>query len=94
MNLDRIIPISYLKVIEATHTNTPVVTSIFLQQTSELLQKFDEHPLVRTHKFGVIYQRFGQTCEEELFGNVEHPDSLDEFLEMLGEKIELKGFDG
>lgn len=59
-----------------------------------MLQKFDEHPLARTHKFGVIYQQFGQTCEEELFGNVEHPEPLAEFLEMLGEKIELKGFEG
>lgn len=67
---------------------------ILLKQISELLQKFDEHPLAKTHKFGVIFQKFGQTCEEELFGNVEHPDSLKEFLEMLGDKVELKGFEG
>jgi hypothetical protein len=42
----------------------------------------------------VVYQQFGQTCEEELFGNVEHPESLTEFLEMLGDKVELKGFEG
>lgn len=59
-----------------------------------MLQKFDEHPLARTHKFGVIYQQFGQTCEEELFGNIEHADPLAEFLEMLGDKVELKGFEG
>ena len=47
-----------------------------------------------THKFGVIYQKFGQTCEEELFGNIDHPDSLAEFLDMLGDKVELKGFEG
>ena len=35
-----------------------------------------------------------QTCEEEIFGNIEHPETLDEFLQVLGEKIQLKGFDG
>ena len=67
---------------------------LYLPQATELLQKFDEHPLAKTHKFGVIYQKFGQTNEEELFGNVDHPDCLAEFLEMLGDKIELKGFEG
>ena len=63
-------------------------------QVSDLLQKFDEHPIAECHKFGVIYQKYGQTCEEELFGNIDHPDSLDEFLNMLGTKVELKGFSG
>ena len=63
-------------------------------QVPELLKKFDEHPMAECHKFGVIYQKFGQTSEEELFGNTDHPDSLDEFLDMLGTKVELKGFEG
>ncbi len=109
------------------------------------MQKFDEHTLVNTHKFGVIHQKFGQvgmiislppslppslslippllthpafspslplpcslilpslhpslpaslkTSEEDLFGNVDHPPALDEFLDMLGDKVELKGFRG
>ena len=65
-----------------------------LSQATELLQKFDEHPLAKTHKFGIIYQKFGQTSEEELFANVDHPEPLVEFLEMLGDKVELKGFEG
>lgn len=35
-----------------------------------------------------------QTSEEELFGNISHPEALDEFLDVLGEKVQLKGFDG
>lgn len=50
--------------------------------------------MAKTHKFGVIYQQFGQTCEEELFGNIEHPESIAEFLNMLGDKVDLKGFEG
>lgn len=50
--------------------------------------------MAKTHKFGVIYQQYGQTTEEELFGNVEHSEPLNEFLEMLGERVELKGFEG
>jgi len=72
----------------------PFAPSVVLEQTPELLKKFDEQSMAHTHKFGVIYQKFGQTCEEELFGNPEHSDSLAEFLEMLGDKVELKGFDG
>jgi len=59
-----------------------------------LLKKFDEQSMANTHKFGVIYQKCSQTCEEELFGNLEHSDSLAEFLDMLGDQVELKGFDG
>jgi len=60
----------------------------------ELIQKFDEHPVARTHKFGVIYQKFGQTSEEEIFGNLDHPPAFDEFLDMLGDRVCLKGFSG
>ena len=35
-----------------------------------------------------------QTSEEELFGNVEHPPALEEFLEMLGDSVRLRGFSG
>ena len=35
-----------------------------------------------------------QTSEEELFGNISHPEALDEFLDVLGEKVQLKGFNG
>ena len=51
---------------------------------SELLVNYDEHVLVNNFKFGVIYQRAGQTSEEALFGNRGHSPALDRFLEMIG----------
>ncbi|XP_067128537.1 rap1 GTPase-activating protein 1 isoform X2 [Centruroides vittatus] len=67
---------------------------VLFPKASELIVAYDEHILVNTFKFGVIYQRFGQTTEEELFGNLSHSPSMDEFLEILGEKVKLKDFKG
>ncbi|XP_022256785.1 rap1 GTPase-activating protein 1-like [Limulus polyphemus] len=63
-------------------------------KASEMLTAYDEHVLVNTFKFGVIYQRHAQTTEEELFGNVSHSPAMDEFLNMLGHHIKLKDFQG
>ena len=35
-------------------------------------------------KFGVIYQRVGQTTEEALFGNRIHGPAMERFMESLG----------
>ncbi|VDK70483.1 unnamed protein product, partial [Onchocerca ochengi] len=61
---------------------------------TEMILKYDEHVLTNTYKFGVIYQRFGQTTEEELFGNAAYSDAFDEFLNIIGERIELRDFKG
>ena len=55
---------------------------------------YDEHSFVNKFKFGVVYQCVGQSTEEEMFGNRNSSPALDEFLEMLGEKVELKNFSG
>ncbi|KRY58009.1 Rap1 GTPase-activating protein 1 [Trichinella britovi] len=34
------------------------------------------------------------TSEEELFGNAEHSDKMEEFLEFIGEKVQLQNFKG
>ncbi|XP_037075467.1 LOW QUALITY PROTEIN: rap1 GTPase-activating protein 1-like [Pollicipes pollicipes] len=61
---------------------------------ADLLLAYDEHVLVNHFKFGVIYQRQGQTREEELFGNRSHSQAMDEFLDMLGQRIPLKDHKG
>ncbi|KAI9548986.1 Rap1 GTPase-activating protein 1, partial [Dissostichus eleginoides] len=61
---------------------------------SRLIVTFDEHVISNNFKFGVIYQKFGQTTEEELFGNMEESPSFVEFLEFLGHKVELHDFKG
>ncbi|RXG73328.1 Rap1 GTPase-activating protein 1 [Armadillidium vulgare] len=61
---------------------------------SELIAAYDEHILVKDFKFGVIYQRARQTTEEELFSNRISSPALDEFLELLGQRIKLKDHKG
>jgi RAP1 GTPase activating protein 1 len=57
---------------------------------SDLILNYDEHVLVKQFKFGVIYQGFGQTTEEELFKNEHTSRAFDEFLEFLGQRVRLK----
>lgn len=40
---------------------------------SDLILQYDEHILTDTYKFGVVYQKFAQTSEEELFGEFLKP---------------------
>uniref|UniRef100_UPI0037E78DE7 rap1 GTPase-activating protein 1 isoform X1 n=1 Tax=Semicossyphus pulcher TaxID=241346 RepID=UPI0037E78DE7 len=67
---------------------------VLYPKASRLVVTFDEHVISNNFKFGVIYQRFGQTSEEELFGNMEESPAFVEFLEFLGHKIELHDFKG
>ncbi|KAG7484878.1 hypothetical protein MATL_G00054510 [Megalops atlanticus] len=61
---------------------------------SQLIVSFDEHEVNNTFKFGVIYQKFGQTSEEELFGNNEETPAFTEFLALLGDSVDLQDFKG
>ncbi|XP_077054075.1 rap1 GTPase-activating protein 1 isoform X4 [Siphateles boraxobius] len=67
---------------------------VLYPKASRLIVTFDEHVINNNFKFGVIFQRFAQTTEEELFGNNEESPAFVEFLEFLGEKIELHDFKG
>ncbi|XP_047663222.1 rap1 GTPase-activating protein 1 isoform X5 [Tachysurus fulvidraco] len=67
---------------------------VLYPKASRLIVTFDEHVISNNFKFGVIYQKFGQTVEEELFGNNEESPAFVEFLEFLGQKIKLHEFKG
>ncbi|XP_047453171.1 rap1 GTPase-activating protein 1 isoform X7 [Mugil cephalus] len=67
---------------------------VLYPKASRLIVTFDEHVISNNFKFGIVYQKFGQTSEEELFGNSEESAAFVEFLEFLGEKIELHNFKG
>ena len=69
-------------------------TPVTCPKTSALIASYDEHVLVSNFKFGVLYQRYGQTTEEELFCNNNTSQAFEEFLEILGEKIKLKDHKG
>lgn len=41
---------------------------------------------------GVMYCRAGQSSEEEMYNNEVAGPAFEEFLQLLGEKVRLKGF--
>uniref|UniRef100_A0A674KF22 RAP1 GTPase activating protein n=1 Tax=Terrapene triunguis TaxID=2587831 RepID=A0A674KF22_9SAUR len=67
---------------------------VLYPKASRLIVTFDEHVLTNHFKFGVIYQKLGQTSEEELFGTTEESPAFAEFLGFLGQKVQLQDFKG
>lgn len=63
-------------------------------KSSQLIANYDEHVLVSQFKFGVLYQKHGQTTEEELFCNTATTPAFDSFLALLGQRIPLKDHRG
>ncbi|TRY56986.1 hypothetical protein DNTS_023906 [Danionella cerebrum] len=64
--------------------NTPKVT--------EQLMKLDEQGLSFQLKVGIMYCQAGQSSEEEMYNNETAGPALEEFLQLLGERVRLKGF--
>ncbi|KGL75159.1 Rap1 GTPase-activating protein 1, partial [Tinamus guttatus] len=67
---------------------------VLYPKASQLIVAFDEHVISNNFKFGVIYQKPGQTTEEEVFSNTEESLGFLEFLDFLGERIQLQDFRG
>ncbi|XP_041097081.1 rap1 GTPase-activating protein 2-like isoform X12 [Polyodon spathula] len=67
---------------------------VLYPRASQLIVTYDEHEVNNTFKFGVVYQKSGQISEEELFGNNEESPAFEEFLNLLGDKIQLQEFKG
>ncbi|XP_074965173.1 rap1 GTPase-activating protein 1-like isoform X17 [Phalacrocorax aristotelis] len=69
-------------------------SAVQMAKASQLIVAFDEHVISSNFKFGVIYQKPGQTTEEEVFSNTEESLGFLEFLDFLGDKIQLQDFRG
>ncbi|XP_058826301.1 rap1 GTPase-activating protein 1 isoform X2 [Topomyia yanbarensis] len=67
---------------------------VLCPKASTLIASYDEHVLVTNFKFGVLYQRYGQTAEEELFCNSDTTPAFEEFLDLLGQRIRLRDHKG
>ncbi|KAM7065052.1 rap1 GTPase-activating protein 1-like isoform 8-T10 [Acridotheres tristis] len=67
---------------------------VLYPKASQLIVAFDEHVINNNFKFGVIYQKPGQTTEEEVFSNTVESQGFLEFLDFLGDKIQLQDFRG
>eukprot|EP01104_Vermistella_antarctica_P013353 TRINITY_DN4020_c0_g1_i1.p1 TRINITY_DN4020_c0_g1~~TRINITY_DN4020_c0_g1_i1.p1 ORF type:complete len:504 (-),score=93.15 TRINITY_DN4020_c0_g1_i1:105-1616(-) len=59
----------------------------------EHLITMERKEIVRTYKFGVIYCAPNQTTEREMLGNPDGSRAFMDFLDVLGDKVDLKGWD-
>ena len=56
------------------------------------LIKLDEAYVQNKYKVGLMYCGSGQQTEEEMYNNEEGSPAFNEFLELIGTKVRLKGF--
>ncbi|XP_063696764.1 uncharacterized protein LOC134827846 [Culicoides brevitarsis] len=71
----------------------PPLTLGQLPDTPEELLKLDQVFIKSELKVGVIYVKEGQYTEEQILDNNENSPLFDEFLQLLGDKVRLRGFD-
>lgn len=64
-----------------------------VSSADEQLLKLDEQLLTRTYKVGVLYCRAGQRSEEEMYNNELGSPALDAFLDCIGQRVRLAGFE-
>uniref|UniRef100_A0ABD2X543 Rap-GAP domain-containing protein n=1 Tax=Trichogramma kaykai TaxID=54128 RepID=A0ABD2X543_9HYME len=62
--------------------------------SEESLARLDEQGLSNRYKVGVLYCRAGQKTEEEMYNNQHAGPALLEFLDSIGQRIRLLGFEG
>ncbi|XP_076464270.1 signal-induced proliferation-associated 1-like protein 2 isoform X2 [Babylonia areolata] len=62
-------------------------------KTADQLLKLDEQGICTNYKVGIMYCRAGQSSEEEMYNNECGSPVFDEFLNLIGQKVRLKGFD-
>ncbi|KAJ8002318.1 hypothetical protein DPEC_G00178630 [Dallia pectoralis] len=58
----------------------------------EQLLKLDQQGLSFQHKVGILYCRAGQSTEEEMYNNESASPTMEEFMDLLGQRVRLKGF--
>lgn len=84
----------YTQSIRIFQLNVENFVPVLHPKASQLIANYDEHVLVTNFKFGVLYQQFGQMDEEELFCNNVTTPAFDDFLSLLGQRIQLKDHKG
>lgn len=59
----------------------------------DTLLKLDEQGLNFQRKVGIMYCRSGQSSEEDMYNNESSGPAFEEFLDLLGERVRLKGWE-
>ncbi|CAG9536350.1 unnamed protein product [Cercopithifilaria johnstoni] len=62
-------------------------------RVEDLLVKIDEQPIYTRYKVGVMYCGVNQFTEEQMYNNENGSPAFEEFLDFLGQRVRLKGFD-
>jgi len=86
-----------LKAVQLKYPELLGKTKLFEKMGSEIakdLQSFEKKQVIKTIKFGVLYCKENQISEEQMLKNVHGSSGFDEFLTVLGKKIDLKNWEG
>jgi len=90
--------ISWKSVLQAIHPEINVNNVSKIKEKDKSFQKrlmdLDEFQCVSKYKFGILYAKDGQTTEEQMFNNEKGSPAFDEFLKILGDTVDLKGYTG
>ncbi|KAL3985067.1 Rap/ran-GAP family protein [Acanthocheilonema viteae] len=62
-------------------------------RVEDFLVKIDEQPIYTRYKVGVMYCGVSQSTEEQMYNNENGSPAFEEFLDFLGQRVRLKGFD-
>jgi hypothetical protein len=84
-----------VKYIKATYPEYANVKFSEVYNDPELISKLIEYEnqgIIHKYKFGLLYVKDGQTDEDEMFSNTETSQDYEDFLSVLGDKIELQGW--
>lgn len=84
--------IKFLKTFNSDLQPLKFTKSTWLELPPKLIE-YDAQMVVQKYKFGILYVKENQTDENEMFSNVETSPEYEEFLDFIGEKIVLKGWD-
>ena len=61
--------------------------------TEQQLLKLDQQGLSNHYKVGILYCKANQSTEEEMYNNEEGGPAFEEFLDLIGKRVRLRGFD-
>jgi len=61
--------------------------------TEQQLLKLDQQGLSNHYKVGILYCQANQSTEEEMYNNETAGPAFDEFLDLIGQRVRLRGFD-
>lgn len=67
--------------------------SVNTPQCEQQLLKLDEQGLTNKYKVGILYCRANQATEEDMYNNEDAGSAFNEFLETIGKRVRLKGFE-